>query len=199
MFKTRCKCEGKVCNVIIDSGSTDNLVPEEMVKKLRLEKKKHPNPYRIAWVQNDKKLLVNEQCMVKFKIGGYFDEILCDIIPMDVCHILLGRPWQYDRKALHDGYNNVYRITKDGKRHLLKPLKEDSVQVCSNARVCLADSRKFFEGMRHEKVCFVLILKTNIENVGDVSREIADLLQEFGDIVLDNVLEGFPPMRKINR
>lgn len=26
LFKTRCKSEGNVCKVIIDSGSTDNLV-----------------------------------------------------------------------------------------------------------------------------------------------------------------------------
>lgn len=84
LFKTRCKCKGKFCNAIIQSRITNNLVSHEMVKKLKLEKKKHPNPYWIAWVKDDKKLLVNEQCVLKFKIGGYFDEILCDIIPMDV-------------------------------------------------------------------------------------------------------------------
>jgi hypothetical protein len=35
--------------------------------------------------------MVSQQCQVEFKIGGYKDEILCDVIPMDVCHILLGR------------------------------------------------------------------------------------------------------------
>jgi hypothetical protein len=34
---------------------------------------------------------------LNLKLGNYHDEILCDVIPMDVCHILLGRPWQYDR------------------------------------------------------------------------------------------------------
>jgi hypothetical protein len=47
--------------------------------------------------------MVSQQCRVEFKIGGYRDEILCDVIPMDVCHILLGRPWQFDRKIIHDG------------------------------------------------------------------------------------------------
>ena len=31
LFKTRCKFGGKVCNVIVDGGSTNNLVVEEMV------------------------------------------------------------------------------------------------------------------------------------------------------------------------
>jgi hypothetical protein len=34
---------------------------------------------------------------------------------MQASHILLGRPWQYDRKAIHDGVKNRYTIVKDGK------------------------------------------------------------------------------------
>jgi hypothetical protein len=26
-------------------------------------------------------------------MGEYRDKVLCDVIPMDVCHVLLGRPW----------------------------------------------------------------------------------------------------------
>jgi hypothetical protein len=46
--------------VIIDSGSTDNLVSEEMVTKLKLKRQKHPHPYWITWVQDDHKVMVNE-------------------------------------------------------------------------------------------------------------------------------------------
>lgn len=41
LFRTRCKCENKCCDVIFDSGSTDNLVSEEMVTKLKLKKDIH--------------------------------------------------------------------------------------------------------------------------------------------------------------
>ena len=68
---------------------------------------------------------MNEQCNVEFHIGTYKDEILCDIIPMDVCHILLGRPWQYDRKVVHDGRKNTYSLEKDGNNHTLLPLKDE--------------------------------------------------------------------------
>jgi len=33
----------------------------------------------------------------------YKDTILCEIIPMDVEHILLGRPWKYDHKSINEG------------------------------------------------------------------------------------------------
>jgi len=32
-----------------------------------------------------------------------------------VSHILLGRPWQYNRKAIHDRVKNRYTIVKNGK------------------------------------------------------------------------------------
>ena len=73
---------------------------------------------------DDHKVLVSEQFLVKFKIGSYHDEVLCDVIPMDVFHVLLGRPWQFDRHAVHDGHANTYSLTKDGVRHKLKPMKK---------------------------------------------------------------------------
>ena len=77
--------------MVIISGSTDNLVSTEMVENLRLKRMKHHTPYKVSWLQKGHQLLVNEQCNVEFHIGTYKDEILCDIMPMDVCHILLGR------------------------------------------------------------------------------------------------------------
>jgi hypothetical protein len=42
LFRTTCKMKDRVCKVIIDSGSTDNLVSTEMVEKLELETTVHP-------------------------------------------------------------------------------------------------------------------------------------------------------------
>jgi hypothetical protein len=63
-----------------------------MVEKLELKTTAHPNPYKVSWLQKEYQVMVSQQCQVEFKIVGYRDEILCDVIPMDVCHILLGRP-----------------------------------------------------------------------------------------------------------
>ena len=62
LFKTVCKVEGKCCKLIIDSGSTDNLVSTEMVEKRNLKRTVHPKPYIVAWLQKGQQVLVNEQC-----------------------------------------------------------------------------------------------------------------------------------------
>jgi hypothetical protein len=92
MFRTTCKTKDRFCKVIIDSGSTDNLVFIKMVEKLELESTAHPNRYKFSWLQKGHQVMVNKQCQVEFKIGGYKDEILCYVITMEVFHVLLRRP-----------------------------------------------------------------------------------------------------------
>ena len=60
LFKTLRKVLGKCCQMIIDSGSTDNLVSTEVVEKIKLRKAKHPTPYKVSWLQKNHQLLVNE-------------------------------------------------------------------------------------------------------------------------------------------
>jgi len=93
MFRTICKSKGNCCKVVMDSGSIDNLVSIDMVEKMGLKRMEHSTPYRVSWLQKGHQVLVNEQCKVEFQIGTYKDEVLCDIIPMDVYHILLGMSW----------------------------------------------------------------------------------------------------------
>eukprot|EP00253_Pinus_taeda_P020237 PITA_20237 len=69
LFRTVCKSQGKCSKMIIDSGSTDNLVSTEMVEKLGLKRLKYPNPYRVSWLQKGHQLLVDEQSEVEFQIG----------------------------------------------------------------------------------------------------------------------------------
>ena len=93
-------------------------------------------------MQDDHKAMVNEQCSVKFKIGSYQDEVLYDIILMDICHMFLGRPWQFDRHVVHDGRENTYTLTKDRVKHKLKPLKEKKEKVyISSSRISFVDGK----------------------------------------------------------
>jgi hypothetical protein len=72
--------------------------------------------------------MVTKQCLVEFKIRGYRDEIMCDVNPMDVCHILLGRPCQFDRNIIHDGRKNTYTLENNGRTHRFLPIEEKKVK-----------------------------------------------------------------------
>ena len=38
----------------------------------------------------------------------YANEVVCDVVEIDVCHLILGRPWKYDVDATHRCKDNVY-------------------------------------------------------------------------------------------
>ncbi|XP_048229082.1 uncharacterized protein LOC125369852 [Ricinus communis] len=69
---------------------------------------------------------INKQVRMVFTIGKYEDEVLCDVVPMHMSHILLGRPWQYDRKVIHDGFSNrpAYRSNPQETKELQRQVEE---------------------------------------------------------------------------
>ena len=123
VFHTKCTSHGKVWKVIIDSGSFENLMSTKMVQKLGLETIPHPNPYQLCWLQGETEIKVSKRCLVFFSIGkNYKDEVWCDVVPMDVCHLLLGRPWLYYRRVLYDDFKHTYSFVINEKKIILAPL-----------------------------------------------------------------------------
>ncbi|KAK8656988.1 hypothetical protein V6N13_098922 [Hibiscus sabdariffa] len=106
IFHTRCLVNDNVCIIIIDGSSCTNVASTLMVDKLGLKTTKHPDPYKLQWLNNGGELKVTKQVIVPFTIGRYKYEVTCDVCPMDACHLLLARPWQYDRRVLHDCFTN---------------------------------------------------------------------------------------------
>ncbi|GAV73772.1 Asp_protease_2 domain-containing protein, partial [Cephalotus follicularis] len=120
IFQSRCSIGSKICSMIIDSGSCANVASTTLVTKLGLPKTSHPKPYKLQWLNDGNQLKVTHQVLISFAVGKHYnDEVLCDVIPMDACHFLLGRPWQFDRSAIHDGRKNTYTIKKDEKKSCL--------------------------------------------------------------------------------
>jgi hypothetical protein len=62
LFRISCKTKDRVCKVIKDIRSIDNLVSMEMVEKLNLETTTHSNPYRVSWLQKGQQVMVSQQC-----------------------------------------------------------------------------------------------------------------------------------------
>jgi hypothetical protein len=100
--------------------------------------------------------MVTKQCLVEFKIGGYRDEILCDVIPMDVCHFLLGRPWQFYKNFIHDGRKNTYTLENNGRTHMLLPIEENKVKEEANTIILLMRRKEFLKEAKKDRRCNLL-------------------------------------------
>ena len=116
LFHTRCLVQGKVCSLIIDGGSCTNVVSSRLVDKLALTTYPHPHAYKLYWLSDEGEVVVDKQILISFTIGKYQDDVLCDVIPMESCHILVGRPWQFDKHAIHDGFVNSFSFDHVGRK-----------------------------------------------------------------------------------
>ena len=56
----------------------------------------------------------------------YKDQIVCDVIDMDVYHLLLGWSWQHDTQTLHKGRENTYEFYWMGKKIVLLRLSKNN-------------------------------------------------------------------------
>ena len=84
--------------MVIDGGSCTNLIEKKVVEHFNIPTIDHPLPYQLSWLTNAGSMTVRKQAKVEFSIDDYFDVILCDVSPLEVCHVLLGRPWKFDKK-----------------------------------------------------------------------------------------------------
>ena len=46
---------------------------------------------------------------------------------MTVCHMLLGRPWQFDRNVIHNGRANTYQLNWHGRDIILRPMSPQQI------------------------------------------------------------------------
>jgi hypothetical protein len=203
LFRTACKTKDRVCKVIVDNGSTDNLVSTEMVENLELETVAHPSPYKVSWLQKGHQVAVTKKCLVEFKIGGYRDDILCDVIPMDVCHILLGRPWKYDQNVIHDGRKNTYTLEKNGRTHMLLPIEDKKAKEKTSNTILLMSGKELLDEVKKDQeMKFVVVRKPIViltsTSIDDLPEEIQELLENFVDIVVDDLPCSFLPIKIIS-
>lgn len=145
LFRSTCTIKNKICKLIIDSGSCTNVISEEAVRKLGLHTTQHPSPYQLAWLNVSADLRVSKQAVVAFSIGSYQDSVECDVAPMDACHLLLGRPWEFDRDVLHKGKANTYTFVLNGRTITLLPSPErtenaPSTTPSSDSKTCSSKS-----------------------------------------------------------
>ncbi|XP_042984718.1 uncharacterized protein LOC122313623 [Carya illinoinensis] len=202
IFHTCMEHGDRALNVIIDNGSGMNVVSSDAVECLGLTIEKHPTPYRVSWVNEDNPILVKHRCLVKFALGrSYMDEAWCDVVPMTVCHLLLGRPWLYDRKVLYDGYANSYSFKFNGKKFVLDSLQifEFDTQPKQKKKevVSVLTIRQFTQALKGKQLVLLLVNRETKQEDGIIPNEFTNMLEKFREIMPDEMPKQLPPMREV--
>jgi bacterioferritin-associated ferredoxin len=147
LFQTKC-------------GSCNNLASSDMVDKLALTTKPHPHPYHIQRLNNSGKAKVTKLVRLNFSTSPYHDVVECEVVPMQACHILLGRPWQLDKDSMHHGRLNQYSFLHHDKKIVLHPMSPEAIMNNDVAAARKTKSHDHAEitnhiaakdGVKHEK------------------------------------------------
>jgi hypothetical protein len=122
---------------------------------------------------------------------------------MDVYHIFLGRPWHYDRNVIHDGRNNTYTLEKNGKMHMLLPIKDKKAKEEARNTILIMSGKELLdEFKKDEEMQFYVVRKPRViltnTSIDDLPEEIQEMLENFIDIVVDNLPCSFPPIKSIS-
>jgi hypothetical protein len=115
---------------------------------------------------------------------------------------LLGRPWKYDRNVIHDGRMNTYTLEKNGRTHMLQPIEDKEAKIeVSNTILLMSGKELLTEVKKKENPQFFVVRKSRIvltrTRVHDLPGEVQELLEEFADIVVDELPHSLPPMRSV--
>ncbi|KAL5566080.1 hypothetical protein UlMin_029244 [Ulmus minor] len=132
----------------------------------------------------------------------YAEDVVCDIIDMDTCHVLLGRPWQFDRDMTYKGKANTCSFNWHGREVNLLPnsSKASKLKIPQTPLALLTisgfDLQNELQGYTH---LLALVVKeiTQCLSTDSSPAVISHMLKEFHDIIPDEQPSNLPPMRSI--
>ncbi|XP_078431690.1 uncharacterized protein LOC144703384 [Wolffia australiana] len=195
---------------MVDSGSCINGISEDTATRLGSPLIPHPTPYQVSWIDAST-IPVKMQCYVPLKMSTYDERVLCDVLPMKIGSIILGRPWLFDHDVQLSGRANTCSFIYGGRRLVWYP----SVRIPSlptqsaTAAPCPTPSaivtnglifrRELEDGDDPPAVCYAVALADGptMPDHDVPPSEVVQLLEEYGDVFPAELPSELPPLRHI--
>ncbi|XP_022553253.1 uncharacterized protein LOC111203620 [Brassica napus] len=122
---------------------------------------------------------------------------------MDVSHLILGRPWQYDREVMHNGKLNMHSFMFQGRKITLLPSPEtDRIpppqQKTTQQSLIIISKSQFEEEIREPCPLFALVaVDTKPEQGVVIPPEFTPVINEFQALFTEDLPAGLPPLRDL--
>jgi hypothetical protein len=139
--------KGTLLHFIVKSVSQKNIISAEVIKRLALLTMPHPQPYTIEWLHQGSDLHVSQQFQISYAIKPFKDEVLCDVSPLKVFHVLLVQPYLWKRHVVYDSRPRSVIITLNGKLYRILEVVPPSAISLISAKQCgkvISQTGKFF-------------------------------------------------------
>ena len=194
-----------VIKILVDTGSVVNAVAAASVPALRLTPEVHPLPYKAMWI-NDLSLAVTHRCLVPLRVAGYSADIWCDVLPMGVGSVLLGRPWLYDFDVAQYGRANHCVFYFGGNKQVWQPYvspfrpADPQVIVQENQKSSpqhtdLVSTLQFIKGLEDNAPMWAIQVRT--KDTTATAESFPAFLHDFADVFPTELPDQLPLERTI--
>ena len=121
---------------------------------------------------------------------------------MKISHILLGRPWLFDIRVQHDGYENTYALIHKGRKKVLRPMKNmlSSKKLEQTQPQKVLTMRQFERESMKMKIIFALMIKESKESKEQDKEHptiVHNILNDFSDLWPIELPNQLPPLRDV--
>jgi hypothetical protein len=95
-----------------------------------------PHPYTIGWLRQGRDLCVNQQCHLPYDIKPFKDEVLRDIAPLEVCNVILGKPYLWKCHVVYEYRHCSVIITLGRQLYKIPKVASPTVIYLISAKQC---------------------------------------------------------------
>ncbi|XP_074357927.1 uncharacterized protein LOC141697438 [Apium graveolens] len=118
---------------------------------------------------------------------------------MDTCHVLLERPWKFDTDVTYKGRDNVTLFKWGSHKISMAPILDfdgDAGHKKSNFSVMSNDDKELDETIKETRGFFPVMVKLLMSVVKEeaIMEEVHELLQDFEELIIDELPNALPPM-----
>lgn len=143
--------------------------------------------------------LANQQSMYYtiWNFSCYINVVQCDVVPIDICQVISGSPFLYDRDAQFHQKAQEYELTKDNERFIV--VKDNHIDA--SKLVTINQAKQIVSAC--QKYMLIMICSVS-QDIGDFStltflvgsmmknwQALASLLKEYAELFKE--AHGLPP------
>lgn len=118
--------------------------------------------------------------------NNYVDTVTFDVVKIDARHLLLGRPLQFDRFAIHDGHNNTYSFQWHTKKIFVLPVTQTPTatpkQPANKTLLITSNGSQLQNQLKKTDFLMGFLLKDYKEGSATTLQVVKPLLQKFQDL-----------------
>jgi hypothetical protein len=177
---------------MMDIGGTHNFVATCMVEQLGLKLTKCPSWLKA--VNSESQPVVGIAYAIPLKVGEWSGKVNFLVVPLDGFDIILGNEFFVLAKAIPMPFLGGMLIMDESQPCFVKAVKKELPPPQKGSKDGVLSAMQLKHGLRRGDITYLAALReVKKETYADVPKPVLELLEEFGDVMPQELPRALPP------